>query len=754
MRHERFSLTVILLAGLMMSLLASPAAAQKSAYLEEIKKSVEKGWKENPDILERWKKTSKPSALWGYDAPAHPVYLASTLAFLYEQTGDRVYAERAAGLLAAFGDLRDILPKGYASTRAEYANGVPSLSNFFFLPPYARAYLRIRDSGVMKPADKAKIEKEIAESVDFIFRFPEWGAHNRAMLRAEALLYAFRAMPDHPHAKDWQQMAGVIAADNLRHWEIEDASGYNPVWLHALFSYADASGRADAFASPMMRYYLEYYVKLIGPSGTIPDFGDAGWNSASAGLRFVAILEKGAALYHDPEMKWAARSILATVKRRTETLGVGDAYHLSDAYRWADDAVEPVRPSSLSQELLDEIIGKKMVFRNGWDSTSTYLLLNYRDEGDGGWLDREYLRHTISVEEEKMHHGHSDENSIVLLMNKGSVLLHDAGYRSALPSGKYGAWRQDYFHNRLVARKNKRDTSQTILEFVQNSGAYRPVRTHKVDFLTLKEADMGRARVIDENLGYQSDRVIVYLRDPGCFLIIDGVTILRTDYFTFANFWHAQNVLKKGNHWYDVATDSVPGFTFAPTQSLLILFPETAAKTDGLEAISRHGQKEHAIYQTISSQYKAGDTEYFVTLLVPHDRAVDPEKLSGQFRLMPTSAPGKAVAVEMRDGARARTFLVRLDLDMEIARENIRPRYLYDLGKVTAGDFETDAYFFTATVEGKSIHWAASNFLKVQYKGKTLKEALPNTHGLQLDGSPDRVGFSKWRRWEDVVVVP
>jgi hypothetical protein len=751
MNIERFR---VLVTPLIVLLLGSPAAAQKSVYLEEIKKSVEKGWRESPEILEQWKKTSKPSPLWGYDAPAHPVYLASTLAFLYEETGDRKYAERAAGLLAAFGDLRNILPKGYSSTRAEYAEGVPSLSNFFFLAPYVRAYLRIRNSGAMTPADKVKIEKEIAESVDFVFHFPEWGAHNRAMLRAEALFYASRALPGHPHAKDWRQMAEVIAADNLRHWEIEDASNYHPIWLHALFSYADASGRVDALTSPMMHYYLEYYVKLIGPNGTVPDFGDAAWNSASSGLRFVAVLEKGAALYHDPEMTWAARSILGTVRSRTEILGVGDAYHLSDAYRWMDDTIEPVRPTSLSQEVLDEVIGKKMVFRNGWDSTSTYLLLNYRDEGDGGWLDREYLRHTISVEEEKMHHGHADENSIVLLMNKGSVFLHDAGYRSALPSGRYGAWRQDYFHNRLVARKNKRDTSQTILEFLQNSGAYRSVRTHKVDFLTLKEVDMSRTRVLDENLGYQWDRVIVYLREPGCFIVIDGITALRADYFTFTNFWHAQHVLRRGSHWYDVATDSVPGYAFARRQSLLVAFPETHSKTEGFEPISRHGQNENAIYQTISSQYKAGDAECFVTLLLPHDRAADPQNLPAQFRLIPTSSPDKAVALEMHDGSRTRTVIVKLDLDMEIARENIRPRYLYDRGKVTAGDFETDAYFLAATVDGKSVHWAASNFLKVGYKGRMLKEALPNTHGLQLDGSADRVGFSKWRRWEDTLVVP
>ena len=80
------------------------------------------------------------------------------------------------------------------------------------------------------------------------------------------------------------------------------------------------------------------------------------------------------------------------------------------------------------------------------------MLLNYRDEGDGGLLFRDYLRDTIPVEEEKMTHGHADENSIVMLASGGALLLHDGGYRDFMPSGPYGAYRQDYFHNRLCVR--------------------------------------------------------------------------------------------------------------------------------------------------------------------------------------------------------------------------------------------------------------------------------------------------------------
>jgi len=725
--------------------------SQKALYLAEIEKVTEKAWANNPGIIDHWKKTSKPSILWGYDAPAHPVYLASTLAFLYEQTNEKSYAEKAAQLLSSYGDLREVLPKDYAKSRAEYADGVPSLSNFFFFPPYVRAYLRIRNSGVMNAATKAKIERDIAQSVDFIFHFPEWGTHNRAMLRAEALYYAYLAFPDHPHAAKWKQMAEVIANDNINNWEIEDASLYNPVWLHALFSYAEAANRPEVYTSPMVHYYLDYYARLISPSGTIPDYGDAAWNTASGALRFVAIFEKGAAVYKDPVMKWAAQSILRTATDRMDTMGVGESYSLSDAFRWTDESIKPEHPTSLSQDVLDDVIGKKVVFRNGWADTSTYLLLNYCDEGQWGFPYKEYLRNTITVEHEKMTHGHSDENSIVLLMNKGSVLLHDAGYRDSLPSGNFGSWRADYFHNRIVVRKDRRDPHQGVLEYVRNYGAHRPVETQRVDFLSLKDVDMSRTRVTDINLGYRWDRIVTYVRDPGYFVVIDGVKALRKDYFTYTNFWHAQNVYAEGQRYFDVATDSVPGFKFSPRQSLLIYFPENDAKSIGREPISRQSQMEQAIYQSASSSYNTGDYETFVTVLYPHDRSQKAESLIPQYRLLETSVPGKAIALEVTSGAKKNYIFVRLDLEMELSPKDIRPRYLYDLGKVSFAGFETDAPFMYATVNKSSVSYSAAEVLKVKYSGKTLMEALPNTHGLQPDGSPDRIAFTKWRYWEDTV---
>ncbi|MEK6756302.1 MAG: hypothetical protein AABZ02_09140, partial [Bacteroidota bacterium] len=137
------------------------AFSQKSLYLEEIKKASEKGWQDHPALIDQWKKDYKPSVLWGYNSPGYPIYLASTLAFLYEQTKDKLYAERAAELLASYGDLRNAYPADYWKTRAEYVKGIPAIANFFFMPPYIRAYLRIRESGMLDSKTKRKIEEDL-----------------------------------------------------------------------------------------------------------------------------------------------------------------------------------------------------------------------------------------------------------------------------------------------------------------------------------------------------------------------------------------------------------------------------------------------------------------------------------------------------------------------------------------------------------------------------------------------------------------
>ena len=723
------------------------ADAQKSAYVTEIIKAAQKTRDAMPGLIAEWKKNPNHSVLWGYNPPAEPIYLAATYGHLYAITHDEAYAERALRLLADYGSLRETLPSGFAASRAEYAHGVPAFTNFFFIAPFAEAYLSVRDSRTATPAVRAGIEKDLADCIDFVYTFPEWGTHNRAMLRAYGFLLGVRALPQHPHARQWKRMAEAIAADNLHAWEVEDATVYHPIWLHTLLRYAEDAGESQVHMSPLVHYYDEYFTHLMTPAGLVADFGDAYWESSIDGLRFVAILERGAALFHDPTMRWAAATLFATERARNDTTSIVSAYHLCDAYRWADESLAPVKPSWGSEEVLEDLVGKKIVFRNGWDPGSTYLLLNYRDEGDGGWMSRFYLRNTLTVEEEKMHHGHADENSISMLMHHGSVLLHDAGYRGGLPSGPFGAWRQDYFHNRVVVRENKRDTRQGVLEFIRNSGAYRPVQTSKIDFVRLRDAEMSRTRLTEGSPGYAWDRIIAYVKRFGVFVVIDLVKATRADYLTITNLWHGEHLQRLRDGVYRIETDSIRTYALPRTAALNVQFLKRAGKTEGTEPIERHGQSETALYQTIASQYKAGDVECFVTVLTPFDRT-EPDGNLPRASLVETSTPDRAVGVRLEYRGTSLLIGAKLDLESELATANIRPRYQYDLGKATYGNFETDAHFFVADESGLVPSFSAVNVLKVYYHGREVMSALPSTYALQPDGGPDRISISKWRVYE------
>lgn len=765
--HSQNYLLRLTLALFCLALLATQPQAQtlKSDYLRYLKIAADKGWADTPGIIENWKKTTKPSELWGYDAPGHPVYLADLLGYLYQETKEKVYAERARDLLASYGDLREIMPKEFESKRVEYRGGVPSISNFFIMPPYSRSYMRIRESGVLDAKSKAKIETDLAFSLDHIFYYPEWGAHNRAMLRAESLYYGALALASHPNAPKWKQLAETLASDSMKQWEIEDATGYHGIWLYSVFSYADIAGREDVLRSPMVHYYLDYFAQLLTPHGNIADFGDAHWNGGWE--RFVPVYEKAATMYRNPVYKYVAQQLTQRALERAAksqklndltnvNLGAGVGSPFTDACRWADDAIKPAPPTNLSGDVLEDVIGKKAVFRNGWDRTSTMMLLNYRDEGDGGLLGRDFLRQTLSVEEEKMHHGHADENSIALLMSGGSVLLHDGGYRPDLPSGQYGAWRADYFHNRVVARKNKRDKTQDVYEFIRNSGAYRKVTTQKIDFLKFKDVDASRTRVTDNELGYQWDRVITHVKNRDYFIVIDGIKVLRPDYYTFTNLWHTRQVTGQSKlgagQSFETRYDKIYVDDLPTNKALTIQFPENLqGKQIGTFPISRHFQDETALYQTNSQFYQAGDYEFFVTVLFPHDAAVAANP--PQFKLLDVDKAGRALGLEISDGADRSYLCVKLDLEMDLAREAVGPRYQYALGKVKYGEFETDASYLFAKLSGSQLQYGAATFTKLSFRQQVLQEALPNSFGLQLDGAGTRAGYAKWRFWEAVATI-
>ncbi|HEY5565162.1 MAG TPA: hypothetical protein VIL33_06195, partial [Rhodothermia bacterium] len=401
------------------------------------------------EALEQWKSlyadlsgTNIVQELIGYQPPNFLALTAEIAAHLYTRTGETKYAEIARDLLVEIPDLRRYFPERFR-TRVEYEIGVPAVNWFRTFPVYARAYMDTRESGVYSEEDVAAVREAVASSVNIIFAFPEWGAMNRAMLRAESLMAAYRAFPDDPGAAKWLKMAVILADDSIGKWEIEDASIYHAVWLRSYINYLDLAGRTDVFDSPIFRFYPYYLVSLQAPDGTIPEFGDG--RLATPHDEYYAVMERAAKEFQSGEIKWSAQrmlewmggiEIVAGSLRKGpafDTPNVGFARTLIDRRTYGDPSLAPAEPAFTSGDALDEVMAKKIVFRSGWDPDAAYLLLNYKDEGYYSLMQKNYLKHVLAVEEEKMHHGHSDENGISMFMKGGTVLLYDGGYRPFAP---------------------------------------------------------------------------------------------------------------------------------------------------------------------------------------------------------------------------------------------------------------------------------------------------------------------------------
>ena len=763
---------LVVLGALLMVFVGSVAQGRaqtpvtQSAYLEYARGSADWTWDNYDDLITDWRDGFDPESIFGYRPPGRLLEMAVIYAYLFETEGEPAYAERAKRVVLQFGDYRSQYPQSAIDRRPDYADGVPALPDFFRVMRYIKAFETLDRLNQFSLEEVRTARELIAHSMEYLLRTVEWGTMNRTMLRAESLAWAVRALPDHPRAEVWRMQDRALADDNWGNWEIEDATIYHGIWLYALMGHADVTGRLGALLrTPEMYYYAQYFLNLMAPIGMVPDFGDANW--LRNWQHYLVFFEAGAAAYDNPQLKWAANVIAARFVDFTDPTNVGLGYFLLDCYRWGADGIAAEMPNSLSTEVMEDVQGKKIVFRNGWEADSTYLLLNYRDEGDGGLNFRDYLRDTIPGEEEKMTHGHADENSITLLMSGGSVLLHDGGYRDYMPSGPFGAYRQDYFHNRLAIRPEKiwmgqvegearLDTpnavpGQAILDFLHNAGSYRRVRTQKIDFLSLPDVDYSRSRMIDDGWGFEWDRVIVYLKDPEVFVVFDIVKARTEEYFTIANLWHTRQIVEQGDHWYDTVYDQIGTDELPQNRRLLIHFPDTHFRLEGTETETRHYQEEILIHQTTAKHFELGETEGFVTVLVPHEASDSPGEWANRIRLIEPVPNRAGLGVVIEAGEKTVTIGVKQDLRMDMSRDWRRPRYTYDAGRLRFNEIETNGDFVFASSEGGELRYTITNLTKATYGDQVLYEGLPSYFYLAFDGSRDASGVGKMRYWRGQV---
>ncbi len=739
----------------------------RQEYLEFARASADWTWNHMDSLLVVWRETFDRKSIFGYRPPPRLLEMATIYAELYKIEGREEYAQRAKTVLMNYGDYKKEYPEESIKNRPDYGKGVPPLPDFFTTMRYIRPYDILKNKGFLSRQNIEEAEKIITASMDYTLQTQEWGAMNRAALRAETFAWAARAVPEQ---KTWRTVEYALGFDNWGNWEIEDAEIYHAVWLYSLLGYADAKDKMkELFRTPEMFYYSQYFLNLMCPDGMIPDFGDANWRANWN--RYLVFFEAAAKAYNDPEMKWAASVIARKFIDFSRVNATGMAFLLLDCYRYGTDDVKPKAPEELSREVMEDVQGKKIVFRNGWDEKSTYMLLNYRDEGDGGLIFRDYLRDSIPVEEEKMTHGHADENSIPLLMYNGSVLLHDGGYRDYMPSGPYGAYRQDYFHNKLCVRPEKiwmgqkegeyrysptdhpAVPGQSTLDFLHNAGSYRIVRTQKVDFITLPDFDYSRSRLIDDNMGYEWDRVITYIKDPQMFVVFDIMKSRKEEFYTAANLWHTRKIVEQGDHWYDTQYDKIGNLELNTDNNLLIYFPKSHFKIEQVEELKRHYQDEIMISETTGQHFELGQNIGFATVLVPHKAGEDPQKYVDNIKFIESDSEGKGMSIEITHGDDVIHVGVKNNLRMDMIRDYRRPKYTYESGRIKFDKFESNGDFFITRRHKDELDFTIVNLTRAIYDGKMLFDQQSGFFGLAFDGGSDQSGVGKARYWRDSIKI-
>ena len=771
---HRFYLTIL---GLLLLLLSPlPAETQKitkADYLQYAIEAAEDYWSNYDESIKAWADRIDVAYVFGYNPPGDPLSLCYVSANLFKITGEEKYAERAKKVLLEYGSFRDYYPKDFWSHKIGYEHGLPALPNFFTAPQYIKAYKILLDAGRLSKKEIELITDNIAGSMNSQVRFQEWGAMNRAILRAENFMIAAAVLPNHADARTWKEIGESILDDCWGAWQIEDATHYNPIYLYSLISLVDFLGKDDYWNLAVTRYTMQFFTRLLAPYGMIPEYGDA--DLYGNYHRWPPILEHAASVYRDAEMKYAVNRIINSHwDLQAEKKSTWMATIAIDCYRWASDEIPMQEPPQQSEKVLEDVIGKKIVFRDGYEPKDTYLLLNYKDEGQAGFLSRDYLRRTICVEEEKMTHGHSDENDIALFMTDGCILLHDGGYRDYMPSGPFGAYRADYFHNRVVVRENKifkgqeaglfRYSSpdsaavegQNVLDFIRNSGAYRETTTELIDFLRSDHFDYSRTRATDVKLNTQHDRIVTWIKPLNIFVVFDAMRFLQSDYYTTVNIWHTRKVLQQGKDFYLTSYDSLRQRALPTHKALLIYFPQgtNAGRMIGSDPEKRYYQDEIAIHQSLSRWHHAGELATFTTILAPVDsKGADIQKLMNSIQMVQVDRHLGAVGIKIQASGKTIYVCSKLDRDMDLHHLDRRPQYDYEHGKVKYDDFETDGHQFWAILEGNTLDYQSINTVKIKYKDRVLFEQPPADHGLQYEDGIDKPGIGKLRYWKDRVTI-
>ncbi len=610
------------------------------------------------------------------------------------------------------------------------SSGARNVTSFCFTYDYLKAYDKLSDD------DIEAARRLIDASMDKAATHTDWGGHNRAVIEACAAFACARSMPDSPNSSQWYKRAKALSNDAFFHWSIEDASIYQPFWMWYMLTAGEIIGITDELMDAVTtRYYFDYWCKLQMPSGMMPDWGDG--DPTHMWEWYMADLIRAGSYYKNGKYIYSAKKIYDFMK--ANPVVAGNPTVIASAIDWFDTDVD-MQPYKIkkSHEAIEELIGKKIVFRNDNDA---YMLLNYRDLGNFGHYQRDYLNQALEAFEEKQHHGHADENSIISLVSGNTILLHDGGYRE----GSLVGWRGDVYHNRLLARNgwpvDFEDGKRDIVEFLESNKVYLPVETQKIHFASFGEIDYSRTRLIDKTGGYTNDRLVLFFTEHEIYIVVDSVLIDVDGPKSFINMWHPSNIISQGsfisdNENYVISWPGKIGIRDTYLQNehnkdLLIQFLDNRDKITAAKEIRRNFNPSQCFYQWMKGWYYKGMRLNFITVLRPHEAGKFAEDMLTDITIEKDKLQNGATMCINVDMGKGKKAVAGLKLDMNIGLTNLRGRPLMDwkTGTVEYGRLKTDADFAFAIEDDKTIEYGFINASVIGYDGKPLFE-MPIQHEM------------------------
>jgi len=153
------------------------------------------------------------------------------------------------------------------------------------------------------------------------------------------------------------------------------------------------------------------------------------------------------------------------------------------------------------------------------------------------------------------------------------------------------------------------------------------------------------------------------------------------------------------------------------------------------------------ISETTGQYFELGQYIGFVTVLIPHAKGEDAESLIDGIRFVDSDNQGDGMSVEILKEGKKINLGVKCDLRMDMVRDYRRPKYTYESGRISFGEFESNGDFFFTEEKDGQFNYTIVNLTKAIYQGEVLFDQAQGFFGLAFDGSPDVSGAGKARYW-------